>query len=102
MTDSTVDLPADRPDPATGRPAVTESDKMPEKIKKFRVGIGAQLYLILFGSVLLTLTASLVAYFSFRETLSHESRLAEYSMPNLINAVDVARQSAIVVGGVFD
>ena len=101
MTDSTVELPASRPDPAAGRPAVTKSDETPGQIKKFRVGIGAQLYLILFGSVLLTLTASLVAYFSFRETLSHESRLAEYSMPNLINAVDVARQSAIVVGGAF-
>ncbi len=73
----------------------------PETGKKFRVGIGAQLYLVLLGSVLITLAASLVAYFSFNETLRHESRLAEYSMPNLINSVDIARQSAVVVNGAF-
>ena len=68
---------------------------------KFRVGIGMQLYLFLMGSVLLTLSASLVAYFSFRETLRHELRLAEYSMPNLINSVDVARHSTVAVNGAF-
>ena len=73
----------------------------PETDQKFRVGIGAQLYLVLLGSVLITLMASLVAYFSFNETLRHESRLAEYSMPNLINSVDIARQSAVVVNGAF-
>ncbi len=73
----------------------------PETGKKFRVGIGAQLYLVLLGSVLITLAASMVAYFSFNETLRHESRLAEYSMPNLINSVDIARQSAVVVNGAF-
>ena len=94
---------AGAPDQATGLPVVAESDEIPgrDKNRKFRTGIGAQLYLVLFVSVLLTLSASLVAYFSFRETLRHESYLAEYSMPNLINAVDVARQSAIVVGGAF-
>ncbi len=64
-------------------------------------GIGSQIYLILFVGVLLTLSASLVAYFSFRETLRHASYLAEYSMPNLINSAGVARQSAVVVGGAF-
>ncbi len=99
-----------RTDTATSPEAVSDKDARmvellkpyePETGKKFRVGIGAQLYLILLGSVLITLAASLVAYFSFNETLRHESRLAEYSMPNLINSVDIARQSAVVVNGAF-
>ena len=45
--------------------------------------------------------ATVLAYFTFNETLRHEIRLAEYSMPNLINSVDVARKSAIVVNGAF-
>ena len=72
-----------------------------DREKKFRVGLGVQLYLILSGSVLLLLTASLVAYFSFREILGHEARIAEYSMPNLIDSVEIARQSATVVNGAF-
>ena len=103
MNDSTVGTPDKRPDQATGLPVVAESDQISGqgKNRKFRVGIGAQIYLVLFIGVLFTLSASLVAYFSFGETLRHESYLAEYSMPNLINSVDVARQSAIVVGGAF-
>ncbi len=103
MNDPTVDTPDKRPDQATGLPAAAEAAGIPGpgRNRKFRAGIGAQLYLVLFVGVLLTLSASLVAYFSFSETLRHESYLAEYSMPNLINSVDVARQSAIVVGGAF-
>ena len=73
----------------------------PEIGRKFRVGVGARLYFVLFGAVVLMVSASLLAYFSFSEILQHESRLAEYSMPNLINSVDVARKSAIVVNGAF-
>ena len=74
----------------------------PETDQKFRVGIGAQLYLVsAWVAFSLPWMASLVAYFSFNETLRHESRLAEYSMPNLINSVDIARQSAVVVNGAF-
>lgn len=99
-----------RTDTATSEETVSDKDARmveplkpyePETGQKFRVGIGAQLYLVLLGSVLITLAASLVAYFSFNETLRHESRLAEYSMPNLINSVDIARQSAVVVNGAF-
>ena len=64
-----------------------------------RFGIGPKLYLGLLGSVLLTLSASLVAYFSFRQILHYEVRLAEHSIPNLSSAVDTARQSAVVVTG---
>ena len=69
--------------------------------RTFRVGVGARLYFLLFGAVVLMGGATVLAYFTFNETLRHEIRLAEYSMPNLINSVDVARKSAIVVNGAF-
>ena len=73
----------------------------PDTEQTFRVGIGARLYFLLFGAVVLMGGATVLAYFTFNETLRHEIRLAEYSMPNLINSVDVARKSAIVVNGAF-
>ena len=73
----------------------------PEIERTFRVGVGARLYFLLFGAVILMGVATVLAYFTFNETLRHEIRLAEYSMPNLINSVDVARKSAIVVNGAF-
>ena len=98
--------------PSTGSQDLTESSasarqakplaiKKPETEQKFRVGVGARLYFVLFGAVVLMGGATLLAYFSFNETLRHEIQLAEYSMPNLINSVDVARKSAIVVNGAF-
>ena len=73
----------------------------PETEESFRIGIGTRLYFMLFGAVVLMGGATLLAYVSFSETLGHEVRLAEYSMPNLINSVGVARKSAIVVNGAF-
>ena len=73
----------------------------PETERTFRVGVGARLYFLLVGAVVLMGGATVLAYFTFNETLNHEIRLAEYSMPNLINSVDVARKSAIVVNGAF-
>ncbi|MCE2487115.1 MAG: HAMP domain-containing protein [Desulfurellaceae bacterium] len=64
-----------------------------------RFGIGPKLYIGLLVGVLLTLSASLVAYFSFRQILYYEIRLSDYSIPNLSGAVDAARQSAVVVTG---
>ena len=69
--------------------------------RQFRIGVGARLYFLLFGAVVLMGGATALAYFTFNETLQHEIRLAEYSMPNLINSVDVARKSAVVVNGAF-
>lgn len=73
----------------------------PETEQKFRVGVGTRLYFLLFGAVVLMGGATVLSYFTFNETLKHEIRLAEYSMPNLINSVDVARKSAVVVNGAF-
>ncbi len=73
----------------------------PETKQTFRIGVGSRLYFVLFGAVVLMGAATLLAYVSFNETLRHEIQLAEYSMPNLIDSVDVARKSAIVVNGAF-
>lgn len=84
--------------PLQVKPAAIEE---PRTEQNFRVGIGARLYFLLFGAVVLMGGATMLAYFTFNETLRHEIRLAEYSMPNLINSVDVARKSAVVVNGAF-
>ena len=98
--------------PPTGSQNPTDSGASPLQVKpaaieepgteqNFRVGVGARLYVLLFGAVVLMGGATVLAYFTFNETLQHEIRLAEYSMPNLINSVDVARKSAVVVNGAF-
>ena len=98
--------------PPTGSQNPTDSGAPPLQVKpaaieepgteqNFRVGVGARLYVLLFGAVVLMGGATVLAYFTFNETLQHEIRLAEYSMPNLINSVDVARKSAVVVNGAF-
>ena len=85
--------------PATqAKPLIIEE---PGSERTFRVGVGSRLYFMLFGAVVLMGGATVLAYYSFNETLRHEIRLSEYSMPNLINSVDVARKSAIVVNGAF-
>jgi signal transduction histidine kinase len=71
----------------------------PKKHGWFHLRIGQQFFLCLLVSVLLTLSASLVAYYSFHEILQYGSRLAESGIPNLSSAVGVTRQSAIVVNG---
>ena len=81
------------------RPSPLSEGVEPEKKRGFRLGIGPQLYLGLLGGVLLTLSASLVAYFSFHQIVQHGSRLTESSIPNLSSAVDAARQSSVVVNG---
>ena len=89
--------------PAHGLPAPqtsAASDGEPFKNRSWlHLRIGQQFFLCLLVSVLLTLSASLVAYYSFHEILQYGSRLAESGIPNLSSAVGVTRQSAIVVNG---
>lgn len=68
---------------------------------RFRFGLGAQLNVILAGSIMLLLAASLIANLSFREILDHEARIADYSMPNLMDSEEIAKRSATVVNGAF-
>lgn len=97
--------PTGSPDPndsgVPARQAQSVAIDEPETKRTFRIGVGSRLYFVLFGAVVLMGAATLLAYFSFNETLRHEIQLAEYSMPNLIDSVDVARKSAIVVNGAF-
>ncbi len=81
------------------RPSTSSEGAEPEKGRRLRLGIGPQLYIGLLGGVLFTLSASLVAYFSFHQIVQHGSRLTEFSIPNLSSAVDAARQSSVVVNG---
>ena len=81
------------------RPSPASEGLAPEEGRRFRLGIGPQLYIGLLGGVLFTLSASLVAYFSFHQIVQHGSRLTESSIPNLSSAVDAARQSSVVVNG---
>ena len=94
------DRPATDPGEALAlRPSTSSEGGEPEKGRGLRLGIGPQLYIGLLGSVLLTLSVSLVAYFSFHQIIQHGSRLTESSIPNLSSAVDAARQSSVVVNG---
>ncbi len=81
------------------RPSALTQGTEPEEGRGFRLGIGPQIYIGLLGGVLLTLSASLVAYFSFHQIIQHGSHLSESSIPNLSSAVDAARQSSVMVNG---
>ncbi len=81
------------------RPSPSSTGEAADKSGRLRLGIRPQLYIGLLGGVLFTLSASLVAYFSFHQIVQHGSRLTESSIPNLSSAVDAARQSSVVVNG---
>ena len=83
----------------TPQPAAATNGAKPQKRGWLHLRIGQQFFLCLLVSVLLTLSASLVAYYSFHEILQYGSRLAESGIPNLSSAVGVTRQSGIVVNG---
>ena len=92
------DRPVTAPGEALALPTPSAGAE-PHKGRRLRLGIGPQLYIGLLGGVLFTLSASLVAYFSFHQIVQHGSRLTESSIPNLSSAVDAARQSSVVVNG---
>ena len=90
------------PDPVgmlTPQSSAATNGAKPNRRSWLHLRIGQQFFLCLLVSVLLTLSASLVAYYSFHEILQHGSRLAESGIPNLSSAVGVTRQSGIVVNG---
>ena len=83
----------------TPQSSAATNGAQPNKRSWLHLRIGQQFFLCLLVSVFLTLSASLVAYYSFHEILQYGSRLAESGIPNLSSAVGVTRQSAIVVNG---
>ena len=98
MSDSPADSADSQPlDAGAARSSTPESA---EHSTGRRVGIRAQTYAGLFGSVLLVTLASVVAYVSLTQIVQYQSRLAEDSIPNLSRAVEVARQSTNLVQSV--
>ena len=79
------------------RSAIQEAQAAVQQPAGRRLGIAAQIYLGLMGSVVLVLLASFVAYFFLNEIVEHQARLAERSIPNLSRTVEVARRSASLV-----
>ena len=96
MNDLSTSEPGATPAPQS---SATTNGAPPTKRGWLHLKIGQQFFLCLLVSVVLTLSASLVAYYSFHEILQHGSRLAESGIPNLSSAVGVTRQSAILVNG---
>ena len=62
-----------------------------------RFGIGARIYLGLFGSVALVGLVSGLAYFYLSTIVASQSRLAEHSIPDLHGMMEVARESVGMV-----
>ncbi len=82
-------------------PEIPANDGSDAQQRSFLGTIAARLSLILSGSVLLIATASLVAYFALQVTLNYQSRMADVDMPNIVDSVQIARQSTNLVNGAF-
>ena len=82
-------------------PEISAKDGPDAQQRNFLGTIAARLSLILLGSVVLIATASLVAYFALQETLNYQSRMADVDMPNIVDSVQIARQSTNLVNGAF-
>ena len=98
MSDSPVGSTDSRPADTVGRDSGPPGSGQDSTAR--RVGIRAQTYAGLFGSVLLVTMASVVAYVFLNQIVQYQSRLAEDSIPNLSRAVEVARQSTNLVQSV--
>lgn len=82
-------------------PEIPANDGPDAQQRNFLGKIAARLSLILLGSVVLIATASLVAYFALQVTLNYQSRMADVDMPNIVDSVQIARQSTNLVNGAF-
>ncbi|MXZ33260.1 MAG: hypothetical protein F4Z20_08000, partial [Gammaproteobacteria bacterium] len=82
-------------------PEIPANDGPDAQQRSFLGTIAARLSLILLGSVMLIATASLVAYFALQVTLNYQSRMADVDMPNIVDSVQIARQSTNLVNGAF-
>lgn len=82
-------------------PEIPANNKPDAQQRNFLGTIAARLSLILLCSVVLVATASLVAYFALQITLNYQSRMADVDMPNIVDSVQIARQSTNLVNGAF-
>ncbi len=82
-------------------PEIPANDGSDAPRRNFLGKIAARLSLILLSSIVLIATASLVAYFALQVTLNYQSRMADVDMPNIVDSVQIARQSTNLVNGAF-
>lgn len=98
MSESAKDNPGAAPVEA---PEIAGGNGQDAQQRSFLGTIAARLSLILLGSVMLIATASLVAYFALQFTLSYQSQMADVDMPNIVDSVQITRQSTALVNGAF-
>ena len=65
-----------------------------QKIRSFRFGLAAKLYLAIGGAVALTFVASVVAWLSFVELGNQQKKIADTHLPAIVNSLRLAQQSA--------
>jgi len=71
------------------------------RVQGLLMTIAARMTLILFGSVGLVALASVVAWSTLQSALQFQSRIADVEMPNIVESVQVARQTSVLVNGGF-
>ncbi|MCY4181615.1 MAG: ATP-binding protein [Gammaproteobacteria bacterium] len=96
MSESTSENPAAAAAAVAGKPSAGDQE---HRRRGFLGTIAARLSLILFGSVMLVGTASLVAYLALQTTLGYQSEMADFDMPNLLDSVQISQQSTALVNG---
>ncbi len=68
-----------------------------QRLREGRIGLGIQLYIGIGGAVAITLSASLVAWFSFNQVGDAQNRVNEDSIPEMTAAFGLARQAGTLV-----
>ncbi len=82
-------------------PELPANDGPDPQQRTFLGTIAARLSLILLGSVVLLASTSLLAWFALQVTLNYQSRMADVDMPNIVDSVQIARQSTNLVNSAF-
>ena len=68
-----------------------------QRLREGRIGLGMQLYIGIGGAVAITLSASLVGWFSFNQVGDAQNRVNQDSIPEMAAAFGVARQAGTLV-----
>ena len=68
-----------------------------QRLREGRIGLGMQLYIGIGGAVAITLSASLIGWFSFNQVGDAQNRVNEDSIPEMAAAFGVARQAGTLV-----
>ena len=68
-----------------------------QRLREGRIGLGMQLYIGIGGAVAITLSASLIGWFSFNRVGDAQNRVNQDSIPEMAAAFGVARQVSTLV-----